>query len=116
MSNGGADGSLATQFKPGQVANPKGRTRGSRDRLQRGFVDALVADFEEHGPGAIRICRMETPGAYLNIIAKVIPQELLVESDLSSLSDDELDALKRLLAEEAAAPVLEIEVDHEEKN
>jgi hypothetical protein len=105
------NGSAVTQFKPGQVPNPRGRPKGSRDRLQRSFIDALTADFEEHGPGAIRICRMEQPAQYLNVIAKVIPQELLVESDLSSFTDAELAALRRVLAEEALAPVIEIEVE-----
>jgi hypothetical protein len=107
---GHGSGSVVTQFKPGQVANPKGRTKGSRDRLQRNFVDALAADFEQHGAGVIKIARMERPTEYLKIIASVLPRELVLEeSNLSSFSDAELDALKRLLADEATAPVLEIE-------
>jgi hypothetical protein len=49
---------LEQRFKPGWKGGP-GRPAGSRDRLQRQFLYSLAEDFEKHGVGAIRICRVE---------------------------------------------------------
>jgi hypothetical protein len=68
-----------------------GRPIGSRNRLQRKFVDALTADFEEHGEAAIRVVRHESPETYLKIIAATIPRELSAETTpITELGADEL--------------------------
>lgn len=76
------------QFLPGSG----GRQHGSRNRLQAAFVEELAKDFEEHGPGVIRIVRVERPSDYLKIIASVLPKEWLLPDTgpLSDLSDAEL--------------------------
>ncbi len=84
--------SVATQFKPGWQGGP-GRAKGSRNKLQKNFVEALAADFEEHGIGAIRIVRVEEPARYLQIISSVLPREFVVETSLDGIDDDELETL-----------------------
>lgn len=76
------------QFLPGNG----GRQHGSRNRLQATFVEELAKDFEEHGPGVIKIVRLERPADYLKIIASVLPKEWLLPDTgpLSDLSDAEL--------------------------
>ena len=49
-----ARGRKATQFKPGQSGNPKGRPKGARNRLGTQFLEALEADFKQHGSQANR--------------------------------------------------------------
>jgi hypothetical protein len=78
-------------FLPGHSA---GRPKGARNRLQSSFLYALAEDFEEHGAAAIKICPIEDPGRYVQIIASLMPKELEIEQSIASdLSDEELDAL-----------------------
>ena len=39
--------------KPGEVRNPTGRPKGSRNKLSDAFLQALANDFEAHGLVAI---------------------------------------------------------------
>jgi hypothetical protein len=80
-------------FKPGQVANPKGRPKGSRNKLGEAFIQALHDDFKDHGVDAIVKVRETKPDQYLKVVAAVIPQEVhhTVE-DYDQLSDDDLRA------------------------
>jgi hypothetical protein len=78
-------------FEPGNSFSP-GRPKSAKNRLHRSFVDALHADFQEHGAAAIKICRIEDPANYLRIIASILPRELMIENstaaDLSDGPDD----------------------------
>ena len=79
-------------FLPG--ASP-GRPRGARNRLQSGFLHALAEDFEKHGADAIKICRIEEPARYVQIVASLMPRELEIEHQTatSDLDDEQLDNL-----------------------
>jgi hypothetical protein len=55
------------RFLPGNGGG--GRPRGSRNRLQSSFLNALARDFEEHGEAALKCCRLEDPSRYIAIIA-----------------------------------------------
>jgi hypothetical protein len=76
-------------FKKGEG----GRKRGAKNRLNWSFLSALADDFEQHGIEAIRICRVEKPDRYLQIVAGLMPKELeITETKLMEVPDDELDA------------------------
>ena len=108
------------KFKPGPDARRVGRPAGSRDRLQRQFLYALAEDFEQHGEGAIRICRVEDPVRYLTIVASLMPRELnLAHSIAADLDDGALEQTldyirQQLLAQSGVEPqkLIEMENDH----
>src|SRR5262245_37781137 len=96
-------------FLPGHSA---GRPRGARNRLQSSFLHALASDFEAHGAAAIKICRIEEPARYVQIVASLMPKELEIERGITAdLSDGELDALiaqvkAELLAKSVEKPLI----------
>jgi hypothetical protein len=73
---------------------PKGgRTKGSRNKLSAQVIEDILAEWREHGPAAIRIMRIEEPGAFVRVVVSTLPKELIVESAMADLDDEELDAL-----------------------
>jgi hypothetical protein len=83
------------QIRPGQVLNPTGRPKGSRNKLNEAFVSALCADFIENGIGVIQLVRAEKPDVYLKVVASLQPKEIdLNDKRLEQLTDSEIfDAL-----------------------
>lgn len=95
------------QVKPGQVLNPRGRPKGSRNKLGEQFVSALQADFEANGEKVIETVRVERPHEYLKVVASILPKEVKVTTtQVEELSDDELAAgiaaLQSIIAAQAA--------------
>lgn len=81
------------KFPPGVSANPKGRPKGSRNKLGEDFLSALQADFAEHGPATIAKVREDRPHEYLKVVASILPKELNVKTDpYEHLTDEELEA------------------------
>ena len=82
-------------FKAGQPsANPRGRPKGSRNKLGETFIQALYADFDKHGAATIEKVREDKPHEYLKVVASLLPKELNVRTtEVEELSDDELAGL-----------------------
>ena len=78
---------------PNLKAGP-GRPKGSRNKLSEDFVSALADDFKQFGKEAICLVREEKPDSYLNVIAKLVPKELIVteKASLEDLTDEQLEA------------------------
>jgi Family of unknown function (DUF5681) len=55
----------ATRFKPGQSGNPRGRPRGSRNRLSEKFLAELAEHFEMNGKAMLDSALAESPSAYI---------------------------------------------------
>ncbi len=68
-------------FQRGNSGNPKGRPRGSRDRLTSAFIDKLADDFKRHGKKAIKDVREKDLSTYLRLIASLVPKELAHAGD-----------------------------------
>ena len=84
---------LATQWKPGQSGNPKGRTLGSRNKLSEEFVMTLYEHFLQHGAKAIERVYNSRPDVYVKVVASLMPKEFHFknESAFEGLTDDKLD-------------------------
>ena len=63
-------------FKPGQSGNLAGRPKGARSKLGEEFLQAMLADFTEHGVKAIETVRDEKPDQYLKVVASILPKEI----------------------------------------
>jgi hypothetical protein len=55
-----------------------------RHDLSNDFVRALAEDWKEHGAATIADVREKTPDRYCELVAKVVPKEMLIGSDRSS--------------------------------
>lgn len=80
------------QFKKGNNANPAGRPKGSRNKLEELFVTAMVDAFNEGGIDAIKKVRDNDPAVFLNVIAKILPKQVeqKVQVNITDMTDDEL--------------------------
>jgi hypothetical protein len=81
-----APGPKATQFKPGQNGNPKGRPKGARNRLGTQFLEALEADFKKHGAQAIALVREKKPEVYMRVVADLLPKEANINVEAGEAS------------------------------
>ena len=91
-------------FQPGQSGNPKGRAPGSRNKLGEAFIEALYADFREHGAATIAKVREEKPDQYLKVVASLMPKDLNINvNPFDDWTDDELAAAIRSLDEQIVA-------------
>lgn len=63
------------KFEPGNKGGP-GRPKGARTKLGEAFLEALLADFMEHGVSAIQRARLDMPAQYVRVLASILPKEL----------------------------------------
>ena len=77
--------------KPGEVRNPHGRPKGSRNKLGEAFLTAMHEDFQLHGEAVIRKVREERPDQYLKVIASILPREYHVtDISLEDVTNEDL--------------------------
>ena len=83
------------RFTPGNNANPAGRPKGSRHKINELTLKLLFADFEKNGEEVIKQVREKQPGLYLTAIVSLLPKQAeKITSPLHDISDDELTQLE----------------------
>jgi hypothetical protein len=70
-------------LQAGQSGNPKGRSKGSRNKLGEDFIADLQAHWEKHGADAIEKVFTGRPDIYLKVVASVIPKEASVNQQVN---------------------------------
>jgi hypothetical protein len=89
-----------------------GRPKGSRNLLCRAMLDDLAADWREGGAAAVKIMRIERPSEYVRAMVSILPKELIWESGLADVDDDQLteliDRIREQLLTERQKQALEL--------
>ena len=79
---------------PGRSGNSAGRPKGSRNKLTDTFLAAVADDFAERGPTVLESLRKSDPAAYLKIVSRLVPRELVLERErdpgFADMSEDEV--------------------------
>jgi hypothetical protein len=83
--------------------NRGGRPAGTRNKLSSAFLEDLLAEWREHGKGAIRILRIEEPGAFVRVVASTLPKEFTIENVMSDVTDEQLDDVIARIKEQMIA-------------
>ena len=79
-----------SRFVPGHTVRG-GRPAGVRTKLNTSFLEDLLAEWREHGRGALRIMRVEEPAAFARLVASTLPKEFTIENVMTDITDDQLD-------------------------
>jgi hypothetical protein len=100
------------KWKPGDIPNPAGRPKGSRNRLAEKLISDFCTHWEEHGAEAIDWLFKNNKLHYVKIGTHLIPREFVMkESSLSDLSDAQVSQMLEYLNEQMGknAKVINVE-------
>ena len=95
---------IGRPIQKGEVLNPAGRPKGSRNKLTQDFVAAMCEDFRLNGAAVVEKVRSEKPDVYLRVIASLVPAQVEVgeAGAFADLEEAELDAVIDKMGEQLA--------------
>jgi len=80
------------KWQPGASPNPKGRPKGSRNKLGEEFLSDMLAVWNERGKEAIEATAKDHPDRFVSIVASILPKELNVNTNpTDKMSDEDLE-------------------------
>jgi len=68
---------------PGEVLNPHGRPKGSKNKLANSFFTDVLTVWEERGLEAVREMAAMDPASFNRMVASTMPKELDIDSTSS---------------------------------
>jgi hypothetical protein len=82
-------------WKPGRSGNPRGRPKGSRNKLSEDFLADLHESWLVLGKAALVTAAWTDPVAYVRVVASLVPREFeaTVTPDLERMSTAQLEAI-----------------------
>jgi hypothetical protein len=63
-------------YKPGQSGNPKGRPKGSRNKLSEEFLADVHATWQVWGRPPLMTAAITDPVSYVRMVASLMPREI----------------------------------------
>ena len=103
-------GKSTTSWKPGQSGNPAGRPKGTKDAINKAFLEDVTEDWRAYGREALELARKEKPAEYVRMVAGLLPkdQNLNVVTSTDDLFCQMLDLINSDPAKENARLKAEI--------
>src|SRR3974390_3389495 len=103
-------------YKPGQSGNPKGRPKGSRNKLSEEFFRDLCDAWQAFGEPALMTAALTHPLEFVRVVAQLMPKDVEATATnirVERMSTSELEALIERYRDVARDP-LEAEKDSDE--
>ena len=98
-------------YAPGTIASGTPEIAQHRNRLGKAFIARMRADFQKHGIAVIERVRKERPAAYLELIARLMPQSMEINVNHSFI--DLLQEAQRRYLEDQPPRIIDADFSRE---